>query len=192
MKQTMMKALVASVLFSASVSATDQASLIPSHASFDYMSGWQDWPTVGSADLDVMFFDIYTSELKTPNGYYVLNNDITPHPVALSILYERNITKNNLLKETRKQWLHLGYSEDQFADWEQSLNRIYPDVSKGERLVYVTDGDSGSFLFIRTDGSTEHRGEITQEDFNDAFLAIWLSPKTEYPKHRRQLIGMNQ
>jgi hypothetical protein len=191
MKLSNLKTALVSVLLSASLGATELSNSLPSHASFDY-SGWQQWPTVGTSELDVMFFDIYTSELKTPDGRYIQNQDITPHPVALSILYERNISKKNLIKETRNQWLHLGYSETEFADWEQSLQTIFPDVLEGDRLVYITDGDSGSFLYIRNDGSTEQRGEVTQEAFNDAFLAIWLSPNTEYPKHRRQLIGMNQ
>ncbi|GAM73555.1 hypothetical periplasmic protein [Vibrio ishigakensis] len=64
---------------------------------------WQSWPTVGSADLDFLFFDIYTSELKAPHGSYQLGDDLTPHPVALSIVYERDISKKHLLKETKKQ-----------------------------------------------------------------------------------------
>ena len=34
------------------------------------------------------------------------------------------------------------------------------------------------------------RGE--DEAFNDAFLAIWLSPNTDYPKLRQGLIGNNR
>ena len=33
---------------------------------------------------------------------------------------------------------------------------------------------------------------IDDESLNDAFLAIWLSPKTEYQTLRQQLLGMNR
>ncbi|GEM80075.1 chalcone isomerase family protein [Vibrio superstes] len=158
----------------------------------DVVDRWTHWPTVGSADLNFMFFDVYTSELRAPDGVYTVDNDITPHPVALAITYERNISKKHLLKETKKQWLHLGYSPTESEQWTQRLDAIYTDVATGEQLVYITDGQTGSFLYITQDGSTQLRGTITDEALNDAFLAIWLSPNTEYPKHRQQLIGMNQ
>ncbi|MPW35481.1 hypothetical protein GCU72_03290 [Vibrio sp. B1Z05] len=152
---------------------------------------WQQWPTVGSADLDFMFFDVYTSQLRSPEGQYQVGNDLSPHPVALAITYERNISKKHLLKETKKQWEHLGYNTNQSSEWLVRLGNIYPDVALGDQLVYITDGLSGAFVYIQKDGLTQWRGEITDEALNDAFLAIWLSPNTEYPKHRQQLIGLN-
>ncbi|CAM2885521.1 hypothetical protein [Vibrio rarus] len=153
---------------------------------------WAQWPTVGKADLNVLFFDIYTSELRAPQGRYQVGVDITPHPLALSITYERDISKQHLLKETKKQWQHLGYGQDQWQPWARRLGGIYPDVANGEQLVYISDGQGGAFIYIRNDGVTEMRGHIDDEALNDAFLAIWLSPNTEYPKQRKQLIGMAQ
>ncbi|WP_156683987.1 hypothetical protein [Vibrio sp. UCD-FRSSP16_30] len=152
---------------------------------------WKQWPLIGRADLDVLFFDIYTSELRAPQGRYTLGRDLSPHPVALSITYERDISKKHLIKETGKQWRNLGYAKEQSLAWLDRLEGIYPDVALGEQLVYVTDGQLGSFFYIRNDGSSELRGEVIDEALNDAFLAIWLSPQTEYPKHRLQLLGMN-
>lgn len=133
---------------------------------------WQSWPTVGSADLDFLFFDIYTSELKAPQGSYKLGDDLTPHPVALSIVYERDISKKHLLKETKKQWAHLGYKEEQYNRWERKLAGIYPEIKKGDRLVYVTSGDSGVFYYFKGNQGATVVGEIQDEELNDAFLAI--------------------
>ncbi|GEA61865.1 hypothetical protein [Vibrio comitans] len=180
------------LLFACMASFGTVASEVQNTSTIDVVKGWTHWPTVGSADLNFMFFDVYTSELRAPDGVYTVDSDITPHPVALAITYERNISKKHLLKETKKQWLHLGYSSADSDRWTQTLDAIYPDVATGEQLVYITDGQTGSFLYITQDGATQLRGTITNEALNDAFLAIWLSPNTEYPKHRQQLIGMNQ
>ncbi|EPE8512989.1 chalcone isomerase family protein, partial [Vibrio alginolyticus] len=39
------------------------------------------------------------------------------------------------------------------------------------------------------DVQVKNVGIIEDERMNDAFLAIWLSPNTEFPKLRKQLIG---
>ncbi|HHY0413442.1 TPA: chalcone isomerase family protein, partial [Vibrio parahaemolyticus] len=57
-------------------------------------------------------------------------------------------------------------------------------------LIYVTDGDKGQIIYRQARTKTQKMvGEITDERMNDAFLSIWLSPKTEFPKLRKQLIG---
>ncbi|GAD78993.1 hypothetical protein [Vibrio ezurae] len=180
-----------SVLLSGIVFICASAFAAPSKSTSAQWEQWQTWPKVGSADLNFMFFDVYTSELRSPKGQYQVGNDLSPHPVALAITYERNISKQHLLKETQKQWAHLGYSHQLSTQWLENLGRIYPDVALGDQLVYISDGLSGAFVYIQKNGIAQMRGEITDEALNDAFLAIWLSPNTEYPKHRQQLIGMN-
>ncbi|PKF79471.1 hypothetical protein CW749_10805 [Vibrio sp. vnigr-6D03] len=150
---------------------------------------WDGWKTVGKSSLSWLFFDIYKSELKTPSGVYEESTDVSPHPMALLINYMRDIPKQQLLDATQEQWEHLGYSEEQQQNWILTLSDILPDVSKGERLVYISDGEKGQFIFYDSANQTTHLGDITNEQLNDAFLSIWFSPDTEYPKHRRQLLG---
>ena len=154
------------------------------------VSSWREWPKVGSADLSVLFFDVYSSELYTPNGEYILEEDITPHPLALSITYKREISKAALVDATVEQWTKLGYDQALIPNWRESIADIFPDVSEGHNLTYVTNGVNGSFFYSPADN--EHSrliGAVEDEKLNDAFLAIWLSPKTEYPKLREGLIG---
>ena len=56
--------------------------------------------TVGIAKLRVLFFDIYTSELKTESGKYTDGM----RPIQLKIIYERNIKSSALIKQTKKEW----------------------------------------------------------------------------------------
>ncbi len=150
---------------------------------------WQSWPTVGKATLSWFLFDIYHSELTSPDGRYLEGADITPHPMALSIVYLRDITRQQLLEATAEQWQHLGYSPESQQPWLTQLQAIYPDIKEGERLVYITDGTTGEFRFYGNNKPGQLLGEVKNARLNDAFLAIWLSPQTEYPKLRAKLIG---
>lgn len=150
---------------------------------------WDNWPTVGKSSLSWFIFKIFKSELKTPSGFYEESLDISPHPMALSIVYQRDITKEQLIEATQSQWDYLGYSKNRQKEWLDELQRIYPNVRKGERLVYVTDGSTGEIHFFSEQSGSVKLGEIASESMNDAFLSIWLAPETEYPKHREKLIG---
>lgn len=158
-------------------------------ASGSESTNWKEWPTVGQAQLSWFVFDVYESRLQSPSGGYVVSSDITPHPVALEIRYQRNISSDQLLDATIEQWQALGYDSKSQKQWLDALLPIFPSVSSGDRLIYVTDGLSGDFYFNKDDQQS-HIGKIDNEQLNDAFLAIWLSPNTEYPNLRKQLIGL--
>ncbi|MDF5078607.1 hypothetical protein P3605_25355, partial [Vibrio parahaemolyticus] len=75
-------------------------------------------------------------------------------------------------------------------DWISELDRMFPDIQKGDELTYLTDGKSGQLFYKQVgDVQVKNVGIIEDERMNDAFLAIWLSPNTEFPKLRKQLIG---
>ncbi len=150
---------------------------------------WNQWDVVGEADLNFLFFDIYTSRLLSPTGQYQVGKDMTPHPVALQIRYERSISSKQLVDETVKQWLQQGVSQQLANQWRVTLDRLFPRVNKDDQLLFVTDGEIGEFYFAASREQFTSLGVIEDEAFNDAFLSIWLSPKTEFPKHRLALIG---
>jgi hypothetical protein len=155
---------------------------------------WSEWPLVGSAELQVFLFDIYSSYLHAPAGNYRSLEGVADHPLALSILYARDINQQDLVDETVKQWRHLGYNDTQIALWQQKITAVFPRVNKGDRLTYITDGVKGWLLFqpepvSQQPGSHQILAADLDKGFNEAFLSIWLSENTKYPKHRKQLIG---
>ena len=152
---------------------------------------WQSWPLVGEAQLSFLFFDVYRSKLLTPSGQYIQSADITPHPLALSIDYQRDISKKELLDATKEQWIDQGYKQADVAEWIAQLSEIFPSVKRGENLTYVTDGQSGHFIYSPQASSMQFLGGVENEKLNDAFVGIWLSPKTEFSDLRAQLIGKN-
>ncbi|WP_440879084.1 chalcone isomerase family protein [Vibrio natriegens] len=151
---------------------------------------WRQWKTVGEAKLTWFIFDIYESRLRAPDGRYQVSADVSPHPIALEIYYKRDVTKKQLLEVTDEQWQKLGIEQSLRQQWLSVLNMMYPTIKKGDELAYVTDGQTGHLLHRRAgDAYPQTVGYVKDEALNDAFLSIWLSPKTEFPKLRKQLIG---
>ncbi|PFG55893.1 hypothetical protein ATG66_2213 [Vibrio sp. ES.051] len=154
------------------------------------LDGWTGWETVGEAQLTWFIFDIYQSRLKAPGGKFASSHDVSPHPLALEINYQRNVSKQRLLDVTDEQWAKLGFSDYYREKWIAELNTMFPSIEKGDQLTYLTDGKTGQLLFRPSDSlRVEMVGDIQDERMNDAFLSIWLSPNTEFPKLRKQLIG---
>ncbi|WP_045420252.1 chalcone isomerase family protein [Vibrio jasicida] len=151
---------------------------------------WQQWQTVGEAQLTWFVFDVYKSTLKAPDGQYLVSNDVSPHPFALEINYQRDISKQQLLDVTDEQWQKLGFTQAYRQAWISKFDTMFPTIKKGDELTYLTDGKTGRLIY-RQAGSKPYQivGYVKDERLNDAFLSIWLSPKTEFPKLRKQLIG---
>ncbi|MDV5167642.1 chalcone isomerase family protein [Photobacterium rosenbergii] len=141
---------------------------------------WQVWPAVGDARLTWGPWVIYDSELRSPDGKYQGAGD----NLALVIRYHRNIDSEDLIEATDDQWRHLGISSSKRTRWINRLEQIWPDVRKGDRLIFVLDDNQGAFF-----QDNRQIGVLQDFEMSQSFLQIWLSPNTAYPEIRNQLIG---
>ncbi|MFC0229403.1 hypothetical protein [Serratia aquatilis] len=149
---------------------------------------WLTWPTVGSAKLSWGPFDIYFSVLRTPAGRYQANQ----WPQALSINYQRDIAAADLVEATQDQWqaMEIAVPAEQQQRWLAQLSAIWPSVQSGSQITFVGDDNGGLFYYRpQPDQPVRQIGERFDIAFRDAFLAIWLSPATQYPALRQQLTG---
>ena len=153
---------------------------------------WRHWKVVGEAQLSWLFFDVYRSQLLTPQGTYTLSSDVSPHPVALRIQYQRDISRTQLLEATLDQWEKMGVDKETRNQWIARLYDVFPDIEEGQQLIYVSDGASGYFYYLTDEKPLQAVGRINDKALNDGFLGIWLAPNSQYPKLRAQLIGMNR
>lgn len=142
---------------------------------------WTSWTKVGQAQLEVLFWDVYQSQLYTPSGQYK-----TEQPMALAITYQMDIDKDDLIEATDEQWQHLEFDKDLRLKWLAKLDTIWPDIKEGDNLTYVLKNNYGSFYFNNT-----FIGQIDDTQHAKAFVDIWLSEKTKYPKLRKKLIAAN-
>jgi hypothetical protein len=150
---------------------------------------WLTWQKVGSATLTWGPFTVYTSQLRTPDGRFHDGKSER----ALIITYQRSIDSTELVDATREQWQALGIleQEPQSTSWLQMLARIWPSVDEGTQLAFVTRAGQGQFWYRASPAQNAFTplGPPQSAAFSERFLAIWLSPHTQYPELRQQLIG---
>lgn len=136
---------------------------------------------VGQADMSWFFIDLYQATLYSQDGRYQED----AYPQALNILYHKSIERQDLLSATKKQWQKIGMHNEQSRAWLFALNGIWPDIKKGDQLLFRVEPDGLGYFYH----NGRLLGGLDSVDFSHAFLAIWLSEKTTEPKLRQQLIG---
>lgn len=136
---------------------------------------------VGEARLKVMLWSVYDSRLYAPDGEYERGK----RPLKLEIEYLRDISAEDLVKRTGKEWADLGLTHERQDEWMQQLRSLWPDVSENDVLTLELDDDSHATFYF----NGERLGRMEDGDFGQHFIDIWLSPKTSRPELRLALIG---
>lgn len=99
---------------------------------------------VGSATLKVLFWSIYSSTLYTDDGIYT---GIEPD-LALQITYRRRISKIDLLDRTEEEWENTSRNQRSWKGWLTQLDKILPDVERGDVLVLRVSNSLASQFFL--------------------------------------------
>jgi len=107
-------------------------------------------------------------------------------PFALDLHYHRNLKGDGIAERSIDEIRRLGIgSPDEHARWLGAMQRLFPDVRKGDRLTGVNVPGRGAKFFHN--GAAI--GEIAEPGFARAFFGIWLDPKTSRPDFRKLLLG---
>ena len=134
---------------------------------------------VGQGQMNWMFFDLYQASFYSANGRY----QIGQYPQALTLRYQKNISRDALIEATETEWQRLGIKTQ--PAWITELRALWPNVKKGDELgIRVEVSGVSRFYF-----NQEPLGEMKDPAFGPAFLAIWLSPNSRNPKLTQQLKG---
>ena len=141
----------------------------------------RDLDPVGSTTLKVFFWTIYDSTLFSSDGVY---RGMEPG-LSLLVTYRRRISRTDLIDRTREEWQKLDIYKPGSEQWLNSLAAIWPDVEKGDQLLLQVNNSLGSSFYF----NGVPVGDIQDSQFTSAFLAIWLSEQSSYPKQRNQLVG---
>lgn len=137
---------------------------------------------IGSAKFTVLFWDIYESQLLTTSGKFPVN--AKQEKVLFEINYLRDIRAQELIERTIEQWQHIGLETKDYQHYVPQLARLWPDISRGDKLSLLIEGSRSSFYF-----NDQHIGDIVHDRFGQQFIDIWLSPNTSEPTLRRKLLG---
>lgn len=136
---------------------------------------------VGKGRMTFLGFRVFDAELYAPGGTYSPSR-----PFALRLTYLRNFKGADIARsseeEMRKQ---RNASSAQLAAWRQQMERIFPNVSKGQTITGVRTANGTAEFYL----GNRKIGSINDPAFANSFFAIWLGDNTRNPRLRAQLIG---
>ena len=137
---------------------------------------------VGEGEYRRLLWDIYIARLYANYGTYKADDSF-----ALQLEYQRNIKANDIVNMSIELIEGQGVSDQKkFANWQEQLAAIIPDIRKGDLLTGIHQ-DGKSFFYL----GDEPIGEINDTELSQYFFDIWLGENTTAPELREKLIGQN-
>lgn len=160
--------------------STGSASAIP----VEVLQALPQAEALGQTRLRVWGFQIYDARLWVAPGFRAQRFD--QHAAALELTYLRAFAAADIaarsITEMRRS---ADISTAQAAQWQQDMQRVFPDIKQGDRLLGVhKPGAGASFWF-----NGKPAGEIADPAFARLFFGIWLSPQTSEPAMRTALLA---
>lgn len=139
---------------------------------------------LGEYTFKKWWLDVYHAKLYQPQGAKAAQQ--AAPGTQLHITYLRSIKHEALVKQTQKQWQHMDLEASlPTKQWLKQLNQLWPNVKKDDCIAFEVGKNRQGIFYL----GQKRLGVITEPQFSKVFLAIWLSPQTEYPKQRQQLLG---
>lgn len=139
---------------------------------------------IGKGRLTVWGFQVYDARLWASPGFNP--EDLSSHPFALELAYLRDFRSKDIAERSITEMRRSAAIGDaQAKNWISDLQRVIPDIKKGDRVMGIHLPGSGAQLLVN--GKTS--GEIGDAEFARLFFGIWLSPKTSSPKIRAALLA---
>jgi hypothetical protein len=139
---------------------------------------------VGAGDLSWLGRPIYHASLWTGGGRF--EGYAAGEPVALSLWYRREFSREELLRITSTAWRLLGdVSPERRQAWLEQLRSLWWDVAPGDNVTTVVL-PGGATRFYDQQG---FRGSIADPEFGPAFLSIWLDSRSVVGDLRIRLLG---
>lgn len=140
--------------------------------------------TVGSSLFRYWGFEVYVASLYTEADFSA--ERYAQQRFALELQYRRNFKGSDISQRSIDEMQGIApLTPQQSADWKAAMDRVFPDVAPGDRLLGVHQPGGGARFFH----NGRLRGSIDDPLFAERFFGIWLSPRTSAPKLREALIA---
>lgn len=136
---------------------------------------WQRW---GSGEFTWFGLRLYRATL------WVAGDDPAHAPHALYLVYSRDIPASRLVSTSLDEMRRLGAQLADLARWEATLQRIFPDVRRGETITGVHVPGRGARFYHQS----RHLGDVDDPEFAARFFAIWLDPRSRDGELRTSLL----
>jgi len=139
----------------------------------------------GSGRMRWLGFPVYEASLWTAPLF--VPERFGAHVFALEIRYARAISGSALADTSIKHMQALeALPRARQMEWQQALTSALPDVKPGDRLTGMHLPEKGLRLYF----NGQLHKTIDDPLLSERFFAIWLSPATQEPRLRAQLLGL--
>ncbi len=147
----------------------------------------KDAKKMGSGTLRWFGLRIYDGQLWSnvdPKTY-----DYKRDPAWLELKYARDFDGKDIAERSIDEMEEIGAgTEVQRQGWEVKLASIFPNVKKGHTLSALFTPGKGVQFFR----NGLPLAKVDDPQMAEAFMGIWLDPKTSAPEMRRELIGLSK
>jgi hypothetical protein len=138
---------------------------------------------VGGGQLTWLGLGIYDASLWTATGRY--SGLAKGETVALSLWYQREFSRDQLLKITDTAWRKLGRDAASRELWLAQLRPLWSDGRPGDNVTTVVEAGGPTRFYSQS----RLLGAVDDPEFGPAFLSIWLDPRSVVRDLRAQLLG---
>lgn len=178
-----MRTLVWACLFAASVVAVPVRAELPPQP-VELAQALPGATVLGQKRLKVWGFEVYDARLWTLPGFAPSNFET--QALALELHYLRDFASRDIAKRSLKEMRRAGaLSPAQAERWLAEMQRVFPNVKKGDRLLGRHQPGQGAAFWL----NGQRLGEIADAEFSQRFFGIWLSAQTSEPALRQALLG---
>jgi hypothetical protein len=160
------------------------AAVIPAHAAPPEIAGViKSEKPYGEGHMNFLFIKAYNARLWTDAPSWSIDT-----PFAMEITYGMGFDTGDLVERTIKEMKTVDpqLSDADVAKLTPQLNKVYPPVKSGDRLVALYE--PGKPVTFTHNG--EPTGSIAGDSFAKDFFGIWLSPNTSAPSLRKNLLRL--
>lgn len=140
--------------------------------------------TVGSSLFRYWGFEVYQATLQAGAGFDPARFE--QQRFALELQYRRAFKGRDIAQRSIDEMQAIApLNAQQRADWSAAMQRAFPDIQAGDRLLGVhVPGEGARFYF-----NGQLRATVDDPAFSARFFGIWLSPRTSAPQLRAALIA---
>jgi hypothetical protein len=138
----------------------------------------------GSGSYTWWGFTVYEASLWVAPGFDAA--DLARQRYVLELKYARAFKGSDIAQRSLDEMRRIGtFSEAQGQRWLQAMQRAFPDVRPGDRLLGVHEPGRGAQFYA----NGRPTAEIADARFAELFFGIWLSEQTSAPQLRLALLG---
>ena len=138
----------------------------------------------GEGELRWLGLKVYAAQLWSgPAG--VKTDRLSGQPMALELRYFTSLKGSTIAESSASEITRLGFGDAaQRERWSAQMAAVFPNVSRGDRLVGMVEPGRG----VRFFHNDKPIGMIEGNEFVQAFFSIWLDERTQAPSLRESVL----